>query len=304
MQGFWVRVRAVCTMAVRPFGALCAALVGSLILGGAAHADPALWKVSGPRASVYMFGVVPPSIVGDMRWKTPALEHAAGEARELWFEAPLGLPGPFTAIRLMSTLTTQGGLPPGQTLSSLLSPEGAARLRRVAAKAGVSMDKLDRMKPWRADVELALARKEGTLKPGPVEQYVIAAARGASHHGFDNMEDDLKEIVSAPQAEQIGNLERSLARYELPAENRRYAEAWAAGDLNWIEKNRVEPLRSEAPVIFQRMRVERPKRWANQIAKLAAGDKPVLVLVEVANLVGSDGLIADLKKRGLTVEGP
>ncbi len=278
--------------------------VAAAALPGAALADPVMWKIIGPHATVYVFGVVPPSVVGDVKWKTPALEQATTAAQQLWFEAPLGLPSPFTAIRLMSTLTTQGSLPVGQTLSALMSPDGAARLRRIAAKSGVSMDKLDRMKPWRADVELALARKEGTLKPGAVEQYVISAARSAPRHGFDNMEDDLKNIVSAPQKEQIANLERALGRYENPAENHRYAEAWAAGDLNWIEKNRVELLKADAPTIFQRMRVERPKRWADQIARMATGDQSVLVLVEVANLVGPEGLPNVLRKRGLVVEGP
>jgi uncharacterized protein YbaP (TraB family) len=263
-----------------------------------------MWKVIGAHATVYIFGIVPPSMVGDVKWKSPALEQATAAAQELWFEAPLGLPGPITAIRLMSTLTTQGALPAGQTLSSLLSPEDAARLRRVAAKSGVSMDKLDRMKPWRADVELALARKEGTLKPGAVEQYVISASRSAPRHGFDNMEDDLKAIVTAPQKEQIANLARALGRYEDPAENHRYAEAWSSGDLGWIEKNRVEPLKSDAPTIFQRMRVDRPRRWADQIARLADEDTSALVLVEVANLVGPNGLPSVLRKRGLKVEGP
>ena len=281
-----------------------AVLAASIALAQPALAEPAMWKVTGAHATVYIFGIVPPSMVGDAKWKSPALEQATGAAQQLWFEAPLGLPGPITAIRLMSTLTTQGSLPVGQTLTSLLSAEGAARLRRVAGKSGVSMEKLDRMKPWRADVELALARKEGTLKPGAVEQYVISASRSAPRHGFDNMEDDLKAIVTAPQKEQVANLERALGRYENPAENHRYAEAWASGDLNWIEKNRVDPLKADAPTIFQRMRVERPKRWADQIARMAGGDTPVLVLVEVANIVGPEGLAADLRRRGLTVEGP
>ncbi len=283
-------------------GAVCA--IFGLLAAGAASAEPPMWRVAGPHATVSIFGVVPPSMVGDAKWKTPALERATMAAQEVWFEAPLGLPGPITAIRLMSTLTTQGWLPDGQKLSAKLSPDAAARLARVAGKAGVTMEKIDRMKPWRADVELALARKEGTLKPGAVEQYVISAAKSAPRHGFDNMEEDLKDIVSAPPNEQIANLERALSRYENPAENHRYAEAWVAGDLNWVEKNRADPMRIDAPTIYQRLRVDRPRRWVDQIAKMAQGSRNVLVVVEIANLVGPDGVPALLRKRGMTVEGP
>ena len=270
----------------------------------AAHAEPAIWKVVGPHATVYIFGVVPPSMVGDTHWKSPALEHATTEARELWFEAPLGLPGPITILRLATTLATQGMLPANQTLTPLLSSEGAARLRRVAANAGVSMDKLDRMKPWRADVALALARKEGTLKPGAVEQYVISASPKASRHAFDNLEDDLKDVVTAPQKDQVANLERALGRYENPKENQRYAEAWAAGDLKWLEDNRNIPQKTDSPTTYQRFRIDRVRRWADQIIRIAQGDKSALALVEVVNLVGPDGLPTVLRKRGLTVEGP
>ena len=284
--------------------AALALIFGGFVCAAPALAEPAMWKVMGPHTTVYIFGIVPPSMVGDVKWKSPALEQATAAAAQLWFEAPLGLPGPFTAIRLMSTLTTQGSLPSGQTLTALLSPDAAARLRRVAAKANVSMDKLDRMKPWRADVELAISLKQGTLKPGAVEQYVISTSRKAPRHGFDNMEDDLKDVVSAPQKDQIADLERALLRDENPAENRRYADAWAAGDLKWIEDNRKATQRADAPTTYRRFRVDRVNRWADQIVKLANDDQPALILVEVVNLVGPDGLPTLLRKRGLTVDGP
>jgi len=254
---------------------------------------------------VFLIGSTPVAPL-DGRWKTEALQQSAASAQELWFITPFGFPGPLTILRIATTVETKGHLPAGQSLSAKLSPDGRARMARLAARYGIDTDKLDRMTPWYADVTVALAvhRKDGTMQGAPVERDVIAAAPHASKHAFDNLEGDLKLLISTPESEQIYNFEESMRRDEDPSLNQRYGEAWAAGDQAWIAREREERLEQHAPAAYRILQVEPRQRWADQIATLSKGAKTVVVLVDAANLVGPNGLPTILRKKGLQVEGP
>ncbi len=270
-----------------------------------ARADPALWRITGPHASVFLVGSTP-TAPPDGKWKTPALQQAAAGAQEIWFVTPFGLPGPLTAVRMLTTMTTRGYLPNDERLSQKLSADGRARLVRLSARYGVNFDKLDRMTPWNADINLALAarRKDGTMNGLPVERSIMAAAPNAPKRAFDNLEDDLKLLISTPEPDQIYDLEEAMRRDEDASLNQRYGEAWAAGDQAWIEREREDRLQAHAPTTYRVLQIEPRKHWADQIAKLSQGSKTVIVVLDAANTVGQNGLPALLRRKGLQVEGP
>jgi len=261
--------------------------------------------VTGPHATVFLTGTTPVA-PADGRWKTPALQQAAASAQELWFITPFGKPGPFTMVRLAATVTTKGYLPSGRSLSALLSPDGRARMARLAARYNINTDKLERMTPWYADVTIALAMRdrEGQTQGSPVERYMIGAAHNPPKRAFDNLEDDLKLLIATPESEQVYNLEMAMQRDEDPSLNQRYGEAWAAGDEAWILKEREQHLASHAPETYRILQVEPRRRWADKIAALSRGSKTVTVIVDAGNLTGPNGLPALLRKQGLQVEGP
>ncbi len=270
-----------------------------------AEADPALWRVTGAHAVVYLVGSTP-AAPADGKWKTPALQQAATSAQEIWFVTPFGLPGPITAVRMLTTMTTKGYLPDDQRLNPKLSPDGRARLGRLAARYGLNPDKLDRMTPWNADINVALAarRKDGTMQGVPVERYIMALAPNASKRALDNLENDLKLLITTPEADQIYDFEEAMRRDEDPSLNQRYGEAWAAGDQAWIEREREQRLQAHAPTTYRLLQLEPRQRWADQIAKLSQGSKTVIVVLDAANLVGQNGLPTLLRRKGLQVEGP
>ena len=286
--------------------AAAAALALAALQGGAAHADPILWRINGPHATVTIVGSTPVA-PADGKWKTPALQQAAAGAQEVWFTTPAGLPGPFTAVRLLATMQTKGYLPDSQRLSPLLSPEGRARLARLAARYGLNLDRLDRMTPWNAEINVQLAAKkhDGAAGGSAMERYVLSQApRSVAKKALDNLEDDLKALIATPQNEQVYDLEVGMRRDDDPSINQKYGEAWAAGDQAYIERERDGILRTNAPVTYRVLQMEPRARWAAQIAKLADGAKNVIVVVDAVNLVGQNGLPALLRKKGLTVEGP
>lgn len=288
------------------FAVFLAATVGAAMAAAPAQADPAIWRVVGPRASVYLVGSTP-AVPADDRWQTPALRNAATSAQEIWFTTPFGLPGPLTALRMLSTIESKGYLPEGQNLSAMLSPEGRAILARLATEDGIPLQKLDRMTPWYAHVTLGIAarKRDGTVKGLPVERFVLSlASKNAPRRSIDNLEDDLKLLIDTPPKEQVYNLEDAMRRYADPSTSARYGQAWADGDLGWIAREREDKLRREAPATYQILQLTPRKRWADRVAALAEGDKTAILILDAANLVGPNGLPNLLRRRGLTVEGP
>jgi len=261
--------------------------------------------VTGPHATVFLTGTTPVA-PADGKWKTPALQQTAASAQELWFITPFGKPGLITMARLGATVATKGYMPSGRTLSSILSPEGRARMGRLATRYNINPEKLDRMTPWYADVTIALAMrdKEGIAQGSPAERFIIASAHNPPKRAFDNLEDDLKLLITTPETEQVYNLEEAMRRDEDPSLNQRYGEAWAAGDEAWILKEREQHLASHAPETYRILQVEPRKRWADKIAALSKGSKTIVVIVDAGNLTGPNGLPTLLRKQGLQVEGP
>ena len=76
------------------------------------------------------------------------------------------------------------------------------------------------------------------------------------------------------------------------------------GDVAKLSATLVEPFRARAPKSFGSLVSERHRIWAEDIERLSGGDRHVLIIVGIPNLVGPDSLPAMLRKRGVSVEGP
>ena len=261
--------------------------------------------MTGSHASVYIVGSTIDA-PADGRWKTPALHDAAAAAKEVWFTTPFGVPGPFALVRMATMVATRGYLPNGKTLSSLLSPDGRASMARLAVRYHIDMGKLDRMQPWYAHVTLGLAvrKADGNANGSPLERYVLSVAQGAPRKAIDTYDEDLKLLVATPQAEEIISLEDAMRHYDDPSFDRRYGEAWAAGDLGWIERERDGWLQKNTPETYRTMQLQPREQWAEQIVRLANGSKTAILVLDAANTVGQNGLPAILRRKGLHVDGP
>src|SRR5260370_35816081 len=97
--------------------ALCIAVSPVATRDAAAQVDaPALWKVAGPKGSVFLFGSFH-LLPADVKWRTPAVEIALNEAAVVVFETDFaGAQDPQLLI------AKYGFLPPGQTLPTPWPP--------------------------------------------------------------------------------------------------------------------------------------------------------------------------------------
>ena len=293
-----------------PAGAALAVRVAAVALLLAAGTEPAwaappLWRVEGPRVRIDLFGSI--HLLSDAtHWKTPALEAELAKADALWFEIPLDADAQAGAARLMQA---KGLLPAGQTLSSLLPPALFQRASALAASEGLNVEALQHLRPWLAELELTVVfyQRQGYREDLGVESQIDhAAPPAAKRAGFETLSEQVDLFADEPPAEQVASLKETLDEIGAdPGLFSRAADAWNRGDVAAIEREIVDPMRKDDAGLYQRVLVDRNRRFADRIEQMArTGQGRIFVVVGVGHLVGPQGVPAMLRRDGFTVDGP
>jgi uncharacterized protein YbaP (TraB family) len=280
-----------------------AALVVSATAGQAA-AKPPIWVIREHGSTIVLFGSIhalPPKL----KWEPPRLRQAIRNARDLWLEIPMDQASDLAATQLAGE---RGVQPDGHLLSASLSPEGRARLARVAAANGESVAEVERLKPWLAELVLSLAtyRKEGVSADEGVERQILRGApAGIRHEAFETPRQQIDFLSSAPAADQIASLEETLGELdEGAASYDRLVKAWMAADVGGLQREALDPLIKTAPGVYRTLVVDRNHRWVETLMKRMKEPGEAVVVVGVGHLIGPDSVPALLRARGVVVEGP
>jgi len=271
---------------------------------GAATAKPPMWIARSNTATVILFGSIHLLPAG-LDWRPADLDAALDKADELWFELPITPQSDRTAIEASHALEN---LPGDETLSSLLTPSAAEKLKRAADALHCSFEALDRMRPWMAELTLSLAQDAqmgASASSGVEDQIQAITAPKVKRSAFETPAEQIALLAKAPMSDQIASLDWTLHEIEDdPQTYRRVVDAWMAGDTASIERDALDPLRRISPNLYQRLLAARNRRWTKRILGRLRGQGLVVVVVGVGHLLGPDGVPAQLRASGVSVEGP
>jgi uncharacterized protein YbaP (TraB family) len=288
-------------MTPRPFAAL--SFLIALATALPALAEPPVWTVRDTDSTIVLFGSVH-VLPADLDWRPDTLDAALATADDLWFETPVDAASEAEAG---AAAQARGYLPADQSLSALLTPEGRTRLDRVCGRLGISPAGVDRLRPWYADVTLgvvALMRQGATVTTG-VERTLAEAAPAAQRRAFESSTEQIGFFADAPLADQLASLEDTLKQIdEDPAYYDRLIDAWARGDTRAIQDLGLTPMKQISVWLYDRLIVQRNRRWVETITQRMQGSGKTVIVVGVGHLVGPDSVPALLRARGFTVEGP
>lgn len=277
-----------------------AALLALLVLGNA-HAEPALWAVSGSQNTVYLFGSVHLLPEGGFAMDG-ALAEAYRDAERICFEVDSSRldPATTTSITLARAMDPQG-----RGLFELLG-SAADRVRASAAAAGIEIAQFAPFEPWFAGLTisvLALQQHGYDVEHG-VEQIIEASADrdGKDRCGLetldfqlgmlDGMPADLQQKLLLQSLEEAGHVDEVI---------KPLLAAWRAGDERALIRSLDEDF-EDYPELAEQLIFVRNQRWAGLVGDMLDETDDILLVVGALHLVGKRGLPELLRERGFAVE--
>ena len=294
------------------------AIFASLVLAGwmaaprlvaqpaaAAPAAPAkkalFWKVSSATNTTYLLGSI--HLGSKEMYPLPMeIEEAFERSAALLVEIDIN----HVDTQKMQGLVLQTGMYAGDdTLWDHIGKEARQRLEEFCEKYGVPAMAMAKMKPW------VVATMMATL---PLMKNGMEMGLGIDKYFLDKADKARKRVVEIESAEAQMKLiagitgemlEKSLAASANrdPQEfAKRIEEAWISGDAGQMEKI-VREQTSSDPVEFDKaMLQDRSLHMADVAEQFLKGKEPAFVVVGAGHMVGPDGVVKLLEKRGYKVE--
>ncbi|HNS28194.1 MAG TPA: TraB/GumN family protein [Steroidobacteraceae bacterium] len=280
-----------------------AACLVAMAAGAAANADGAgpVWAIQGPNGgTVYLAGSVHVLDPAQSRLP-PGFDTAYRDAEQLVMEIDFD---DLDELAAGEYLAANGFLADGETLRTLLGPARFERLDREARKLGLPLDSVATLEPWAVAMGLLpMMFVKLDLDPAlGVERQLVARALadGKPIGGLETIEEQLAVLDGLSLEDQATFLEQTLDELDAaPTEVRRMIDAWRRADTGALAHLLLDEY-GKAPALYGALVTARNQRWIPQIVALLARPDDTLVVVGALHLVGEDGLLELLERRGIT----
>jgi len=262
-------------------------------------ARPALWEVSDPDTTIYLFGTIH-LLPDQVKWRTPAFDQAVAGSQELVVETIIDEKNPGKLMSAMASIGFANGLPP---LVQRVPPAKRAALREAMKKSGLPVQALDRMKTWAAAFILLGNKFRALGLSGGVEGVLKNdfTARGKSIGELESNLDQLTFFDRLPESAQRSLLEGAIeGDKSMNADFSGMLQAWSKGDVQGIARTFDRDL-SASPALQQTLIRERNANWSKWIESRMAQPGAILIAVGAGHLAGKDSVLEMLKKDGYRV---
>jgi uncharacterized protein len=270
-----------------------------------AHAapGPALYVIHDPDSTMYLYGTIHLRKTGEP-WGSAAVDAAIASADEVWTELEIS---PEADARTQALVPQYGLAPAGHPLSSWLNEADRARLNEVTARLGLPAQALEPMQPWLAAVTLTVVPmlRAGYDPNAGVDHAVAAFAAAHAKHArwfetaaeqfgfFSNLSADMQRQIL------LDAIDESEQGAEVLDQT---SAAWEQGDTAAVDRLVNDELRQRYPEVYEVLIKRRNDAWVQTLLHELQGSGVDFVAVGAGHIVGSDGLVAQLRAHGLHVE--
>ena len=280
---------------------LTAMLAGSPAVAKEAQAHPALWEVSDPDTTIYLFGTIH-LLPENYQWRTQKFDKALDGSQQLIVETIVDDKDPTKIMSVLASLGFASGLPP---IAERVPAEKRGALEAAITKSGLPKAAFDRMKTWTAAfILLGDQFRNMGLKGGEGVESILRgkfAAEGKPVGELETNAEQLGFFNALPEKAQRALLEGALDQDK--GMDRQFASmlrAWANGDVEGIAKTFDKDL-SDSPELRQTLIRQRNANWSKWIEKRMAQPGAVMIAVGAGHLAGTESVIAMLQRDGYRV---
>jgi uncharacterized protein YbaP (TraB family) len=264
-------------------------------------AHPALWEVSDPDTTIYLFGTIH-LLPNGYQWESPKIEQAVQKSDQLYVETIVDPEHPQGIIAALNSLGYANGLPP---LADRIAPAKRPLLEAAIAKTGIPRPTWDRMKTWAAAFILLGVQYNGLGlegESGPelrLRQEFAAAGKPVGQ--LESNAEQLGFFNALPASAQRSLLEGAVESPQaMGKEFNQMLSAWARGDVRGIAATFNQDL-SDTPELMNALLKQRNANWKGWIERRLATPGTVLLAVGAGHLAGSDSVVSMLQKDGYRV---
>lgn len=261
-----------------------------------------LWSIQTSKNTVYLLGSVH-FLRSDSYPLAQAIERAYDDSQKIMFEADLdAMKDPALQTKTM----TLGLYLDGQTLKENLSEQTYKLLKERVVAAGLPMAQFEHFRPWFAAVTLTVIELQ-KLRFDPnygVDAYFFGKAKkdGKQRIFLEPVEYQLNLFATMGERDQASFLNQTLEDLKvLETMASDMVNAWQGGDVDTLDAIMNVGFK-EHPDIYDRVMVQRNKKWVSQIEDLMNQEENVLVIVGAGHLVGNQSVLQLLKERGCKIE--
>jgi uncharacterized protein YbaP (TraB family) len=285
------------------------------------HEGPRMWRISREDHVMWILGTISP-LPRKMTWQSDAVETVLHETQEVlpaWPSIGVGY-NPFTAVRLYFTWRKIQKSPDHTKLHDELPPELYARFSALRARYAPRDNELEELRPMLAGGRLLedAFDSSGLSIRNEVQKTVLKLASKQNvkiHQTRMKVEDPvnvLKDLGKTPRESEIACLAAIVSRLETdlgPMQAR--ARAWALGDVNTLrslphsvdDRNACLAAVSRSPRVRD-LAMRAQDDWMIEAEDALKRNKSTLAIQSMDRLLGDQGILATLKGKGYTVEGP
>ncbi len=268
----------------------------------AAQEKSLLWQVSRDDKSIFLLGSIH-FLRKENYPLNPAILTAFDASKRLVLEIDLNRASAESTQRATLEKATYQD---GTNLAQNVGAETYEMASRRANELGLDMRILNPMKPWFAAltmVAINLQRMGLDPKLG-VDRHLAERAKnsGKPTSGLETLESQLGIFDQLSKREQELMLRETVEELErLNRDVNEIVQSWLKGDESRLTKLLLTGMQ-EYPDLYEKVLVERNRRWLAEIEKLVQQGSGAMVVVGAAHLLGKDSVVEMLKARGYSVE--
>lgn len=275
--------------------------IAALSPAAARAPSPALWAVSDPDTTIYLFGTIH-LLPEKFDWRTAELNRAITGSQQLVVETIVDEKDPGKLMAALSSLAFSPGQPP---LRERVPASKRAVLDAAVAKSGIPRAALDQMETWAAAfMLLGNQYKDMGLKSGEGVESVLRNRFLSDGKKIEELESNVEQLTffdALSEKAQRDLLEGAIEQPKnMGAQFKAMLAAWARGDVKAIARSFNRDL-SASPELKDALIKRRNANWSQWIEKRMAQPGTLLVAVGAGHLAGSDSLVEMLRREGLRV---
>lgn len=266
---------------------------------------PLLWKVSDADNSVYLLGSMHLLTEADYPL-APVVDAAFADSAQLVFEVS---PDNLDPARVGQAMLQAATRTDGKTLEQSLPRATWKALQSYVQAQGMPVAALQNYKPWFVALMVMMgeSQKAGVNPAQGLDAHFMqrAATAGKATSGLESAESQIALFDGMGAKAQLQFLQETLADVpDFKPQLNALLVAWRQADEATLEGLGLKDLRRDYPALYQSVNVARNRAWLPRLeALLRDSDRDnALVVVGALHLLGDDGLVRQLARKGYRVQ--